>query len=239
MDFLQSLLENYNIPILSALILGLMTAISPCPLATNITATAFISKNISSKRKVFLSGLLYSLGRGFSYTAIGLILYFGASKFHIARFFNQNGEKYLGPLLIIIGLIMLNIIKLNFLGKLNFQEKLSEKFKDKGLLGSFLIGVVFALAFCPYSGALFFGMLIPMTIASADGLYLPIVFAFGTGLPVILFTYLLAFTAGKVGVFYNRITKIEKVMRLVAGVVFILTGLYYVSIFVGILTFSK
>ncbi len=235
MDFLQSLLENYNIPILSALFLGLMTAISPCPLATNITATAYISKNISSKRKVFLSGLLYSLGRGFSYTAIGLILYFGASKFHIARFFNQNGEKYLGPLLIIIGLIMLNIIKLNFLGKSNFQEKLSEKFKDKGLLGSFLIGVVFALAFCPYSGALFFGMLIPMTIASVDGLYLPIVFAFGTGLPVILFTYLLAFTAGKVGVFYNRITKIEKVMRTVAGVVFILTGLYYVSIFTRIL----
>ena len=235
MDFLKSLLENYNIPILSAFILGLMTAISPCPLATNITATAFISKNISSKRKVFLSGLLYSLGRGFSYTVIGLILYFGASKFHIARFFNQNGEKYLGPLLIIIGLIMLNIIKLNFLGKSNFQEKLSEKFKNKGLLGSFLIGVVFALAFCPYSGALFFGMLIPMSIASADGLYLPIVFAFGTGLPVILFTYLLAFTAGKIEIFYNRITKIEKVMRTVAGVVFILTGLYYIIIFTGML----
>ncbi|WP_273276830.1 aromatic aminobenezylarsenical efflux permease ArsG family transporter [Maribacter polysiphoniae] len=235
MDYLQSLLADYNFPLLSAFILGLMTAISPCPLATNITATAFISKNISSKRKVFLSGLLYSLGRGFSYTAIGLVLYFGASKFHIARFFNQNGEKYLGPLLIIIGLIMLNAIKLNFLGKLNFQEKLSDKFKDQGLLGSFLIGVVFALAFCPYSGALFFGMLIPMTIASADGLYLPIVFALATGLPVILFTYLLAFTAGKIGVFYTRITKIEKAMRLVAGVVFILTGLYYVLIFTGLL----
>ena len=235
MDFLQSLLENYNFPIVSAFILGLMTAVSPCPLATNITATAFISKNISNKKKVFLSGLLYSLGRGFSYTVIGLILYFGASKFHIARFFNQNGEKFLGPLLIIIGLIMLNIIKLNFLGKSSFQEKLSEKFKDKGLLGSFLIGVVFALAFCPYSGALFFGILIPMTIASADGLYLPIIFAIGTGLPVILFTYLLAFTAGKIGVFYNSITKIEKVMRIVAGVVFILTGLYYISIFMGIL----
>ena len=235
MDYLQSLLENYNIPVLSAFILGLMTAISPCPLATNITATAFISKNISSKRKVFLSGLLYSLGRGFSYTIIGLILYFGASKFHIARFFNQNGEKYLGPLLIIIGLIMLNIIKLNFWGKLNFQEKLSEKFKNKGLVGSFLIGIIFALAFCPYSGALFFGMLIPMTIASVNGLYLPIVFALGTGLPVILFTYLIAFTVGKVGVFYKRITKIEKVMRTIAGIVFILTGLYYAFIFVGIL----
>ena len=235
MELLQSLLEHYNIPILSAFILGLMTAISPCPLATNITATAFISKNISSKQNVFLSGLFYSFGRGFSYTVIGLILYFGASKFQIARFFNQNGEKYLGPLLLIIGLIMLNVIKLNFLGKSNFQEKLSEKFKNKGLLGSFFIGIVFALAFCPYSGALFFGMLIPMTITSVDGLYLPIIFAFGTGLPVILFTYLLAFTAGKIGVFYNRITKIEKIMRTVAGIVFIITGLYYVAIFTGLL----
>ncbi len=235
MEYLQSLLAQYNIPILSAFILGLMTAISPCPLATNITATAFISKNIGSKRKVFLSGIIYSLGRAFSYSAIGLILYFGASKFHVARFFQQNGEKYLGPLLIIVGLIMLNVIRLDFLGKSNFQERLSEKFKDQGLLGSFLIGVVFALAFCPYSGALYFGMLIPMTIASAKGLYLPVVFAFGTGLPVIMFTYLLAFTAGKVGTFYKKITKIEKVMRTVAGVVFVLTGLYYVLIFAGVL----
>lgn len=235
MEFLQSLLDHYNIPLLSALILGLMTAISPCPLATNITATAFISKNITNKRKVFLSGIVYSLGRAFSYTAIGLILYFGASKFHIARFFNQNGEKYLGPLLIIIGLIMLNVIKLNFLGKSNFKERLSDKFKDKGLLGSFLIGVVFALAFCPYSGALYFGVLIPMTISSAKGLYLPIFFAFGTGLPVILFTYLLAFTAGKVGLFYTKITKIEKVMRTLAGIIFILAGLYYIAIFTGLL----
>jgi len=235
MEVLQSLIDNYNIPILSAFILGLMTAISPCPLATNITATAFISKNISNKKHVFLSGIVYFLGRAFSYTTIGLILYFGANEFKIARFFNQNGEKFLGPLLIIIGLIMLNIIKFKFLGKVNFQDKLSEKFKDKGLLGSFLIGVVFALAFCPYSGALYFLTLIPMTISSADGLYLPIVFAFGTGLPVILFTYLLAFTAGKVGSFYKRITKIEKVMRKVAGVVFIITGVYYILIFTGVL----
>ena len=235
MDFFQSLLESTSLPFLSALVLGLMTAISPCPLATNITATAYISKNISSKKKVLLSGLMYSLGRAFSYTTIGLILYFGASKFHIARFFNQNGEKYLGPLLIIIGLIMLNIIRLNFLGQSSLSSKLSEKFKNKGLLGSFLIGVVFALAFCPYSGALFFGMLIPMTISNADGLYLPVIFAFGTGLPVLLFTYLLAFAANSVGVFYNRIAKIEKSMRYVAGSVFILTGLYYVLIFTEIL----
>lgn len=235
MEFLQSLLDSYNIPILSAFVLGLMTSISPCPLATNITATAFISKNMSDKRLVFLSGIIYSLGRAFSYTVIGLVLFFGASQFKINRFFNQNGEKFLGPLLIILGLIMLNVIRLNFLNKTSFTKKLSEKFKDKGLWGSFLIGAIFALAFCPYSGALYFGMLIPMTVTSPDGLYLPIIFAFGTGLPVILFTYLLAFTAGSIGVFYNKITKIEKVMRLVAGVVFVLTGLYYVLIFAGVL----
>ena len=223
MDFLQSLLENYTFPLVSAFILGLMTAISPCPLATNITATAFISKNITSKRKVFLSGVLYSLGRAFSYTLIGLILFFGASKFHIARFFSQNGEKYLGLLLLVIGLIMLNVIKLNFLNKFNFTEKLSEKFQGKGLLGSFLIGAIFALAFCPYSGALYFGMLIPMTISSVDGLFLPIVFALGTGLPVLIFTYLLAFSVGKIGIFHRKISKAEKVMRLVAGVVFVIS----------------
>tara|TARA_R110002050_G_scaffold4573_1_gene22083 strand:+ start:62626 stop:63336 length:711 start_codon:yes stop_codon:yes gene_type:complete len=235
MEYLKSLLENATLPFISALVLGLMTAISPCPLATNITATAYISKNISSKKKVLLSGLLYALGRAFSYTVIGLILYLGASKFYIARFFNQNGEKYLGPLLIILGLIMLNIIKLNFLGQFSLSDKLSEKFKNKGLLGAFLIGVVFALAFCPYSATLFFGMLIPITISNAEGLYLPIIFAFGTGLPVLLFTYLLAFAANSIGFFYKKLTKIEKVMRYIAGLVFVITGLYYVLIFAKIL----
>jgi len=235
MEFLQSLLENYNIPILSAFLLGLMTAVSPCPLATNITATAYISKNISNKRKVFLSGAVYSLGRAFSYTIIGVVLFFGASKFHIARFFQQNGEKYLGPLLIIVGLIMLNVIRLNFLGKINASEKFSEKFANKGLWGSFVIGILFALAFCPYSGALYFGMLIPMTISSVEGLYLPIVFALGTGLPVIVFTYLLAFATGSISAFYKKIKTIEKWIRTISGIIFIITGLYYVFIFSGIL----
>ena len=233
MEFLKALLENYNIPILSAFILGLMTAISPCPLATNITATAFISKNITNKKKVFLSGIIYSLGRAFTYTVIGIVLFFGASKFHIAKFFQQNGEKYLGPLLIIIGLILLNVIRLNFLNKTNFTEKLAEKFAGNGLWGSFVIGVLFAVAFCPYSGALYFGMLIPITISSVNGLYLPVVFAFGTGLPVVLFTYLLAFATGSVGFFHAKIVKIEKVMRLIAGITFILTGVYYIFIFRG------
>jgi len=96
-EFLNSLIENDSTPLISALALGLMTAISPCPLATNITATAYIAKNISNKKMVLLSGIVHSLGRAFSYTIIGLILFFGASKFQVSKFFNQNGEKFLGP----------------------------------------------------------------------------------------------------------------------------------------------
>ena len=193
MDWLNDLAQNREAPLLAAFALGLLTAISPCPLATNITATAYIAKTITSRKKVLLSGLLYTLGRMFTYTTLGAIIYFGASKFQVARLFQGNGEKFIGPVMIIIGLIMLGTIKLNFLSKGNLTDRLSEKFKDKGLLGSFLLGMVFALAFCPYSGALFFAMLIPMTLASSEGLLLPIFFSIGTGLPVIFFAFVIAF----------------------------------------------
>ena len=187
MEWLENIVQNSNIPLLTALALGLLTAIAPCPLATNITATAYIAKTINSKKKVLLSGVFYTLGRMLSYTAIGAIIYFGASKFQIAKLFQGNGEKYIGFVLVILGLIMLDIIKLNFIKGLNVSDKLSDKFKDKGLLGSFLLGALFALAFCPYSGALFFGMLMPITIKT--GLLAPIVFSIGTGFPVILFAF--------------------------------------------------
>jgi cytochrome c biogenesis protein CcdA len=234
-DWLNELAHARDIPFWAAFALGLLTAIAPCPLATNITATAFIAKGFTDKRKVLLSGLLYTLGRAFSYTTIGLALYFGASKFHVARFFQGNGEKFLAPVLILIGLVMLDIIKLDFLGKINFADRLSERLKNQGLTGSFLLGVIFALAFCPYSGVLYFGSLIPMTIASPNGLYLPLVFAFGTGLPVLLFTYLLAFSMEKVSKTFNFLQRAERVMRYVAGIVFILTGLYYALIFLKVL----
>jgi len=231
MEYLQGLIEHYNLPFLTVFILGLMTSVSPCPLATNVTATAYISKNIKSKKKVLLSGILYALGRGVSYTGIGLILYFGASKFHIARFLNQNGEKFLGPLLILIGFIMLDLVTFKYLNKLDVQRLFSDKFRDKGIMGSFILGLVFALAFCPYSGALYFGMVVPMTIADIDGLYLPVVFALGTAIPVILFTYLLAFAAGNIGLVFNKITEIEKGIRKIVAVVFIIVGLYYLYLF--------
>ena len=231
MDWLSEFAQNSEIPFLTAFALGLLTAVSPCPLATNITATAYISKDLNSKRAVLLGGLLYTIGRAISYTSIGLVLYWGASKFHVARFFQTKGELYLAPILIIIGLIMLGVIKLDFLGNGNFIERMSEKFKDKGHIGALVLGILFALAFCPYSGVLYFGILIPMTIADTNGLYLPIIFAMGTGLHVMLFAYLLAYSASKVGKAFNVISKIEKGMRIVAGSVFVLTGIYYGLIF--------
>ena len=231
MDWLNELAQNREAPILAAFALGLLTAIAPCPLATNVTATAFIAKTITNKKKVLLSGLLYTLGRVFSYTLIGAIIYFGVSKFQVAKLFQGNGEKFIGFVLIVIGLIMLDIIKLNFIKGGNLTEKFSEKFKTKGLLGSFLLGALFALAFCPYSGALFFAMLIPMTLSESAGLALPVVFSIGTGLPVILFAFVIAFSMEKLGAYFKAISKIEKVMRFVAGLIFILTGLYYINIY--------
>ena len=134
-----------------------------------------------------------------------------------------------GFVLVILGLIMLDIIKLNFIKGGDWIEKLSDKFKTKGLLGAFLLGALFALAFCPYSGALFFGMLVPITLKS--GLAMPVAFSLGTGLPVILFAFVIAFSMEKLGIYFKAITKIEKIMRILAGVTFIVTGLYYINIY--------
>ncbi len=237
MDWLTELAQNREIPLLSAFALGLLTAIAPCPLATNITATAFIAKTLNSKKKVFWSGFLYTLGRMFSYTAIGAVIYFGASKFQIAKVFQGNGEKFIGPLMLIIGLIMLDVIKLNFIKGSNLIDAFSDKFKTKGLLGSFLLGALFALAFCPYSGALFFAILIPMTLAANGGLFLPVLFSIGTGLPVLFFAFVIAFSMEKLGSYFKTITKVEKIMRILSGLIFVITGLYYINIYPKIIGF--
>ncbi len=232
-EWLQTLAQSQEAPWLAAFALGLLTAISPCPLATNITATAYIAKGFQDKRMVVWSGVLYTLGRAFSYVAIAVILYLGASKFHVARLLQGNGEKWLGPIMLLIGLIMLGVIPLNFKGS-NMLQKFSERV-GKGWAGAFLMGAIFALAFCPYSGVLYFGMLIPMTLAAPEAFSIPFIFALGTGLPVLLFTYLLAFSMEKVGAWFNAIQKVEKVLRYVAGAVFVLAGIYYILIFLHVL----
>jgi len=227
MEFLTNLLDSSTMPWLSAFVLGLMTAISPCPLATNITAVGFISKDIKDRNRVFINGVLYTFGRAISYTAIALIIYFGADQFKFSGFFQIYGEKILGPLLIIIGLFMLDVFKIKFPGLNGLTSKMEAKTKW-GYLDAILLGMVFALAFCPYSGVLYFGMLIPMTVASASGLYLPIMFALATGIPVIIFAWILAYTISGIGTAYNKIRTFEVWFRRVIAVLFILVGIYYV-----------
>ncbi len=231
MEGLRDLAMAREAPVLAAFALGLLTAISPCPLATNISATAYIGRELKHPRAMLISGLLYTLGRAFSYTVIGMALYWGASKFHVARFFQSNGELYLGPILIGIGLVLLNVIKIGSGTGGGLLEKLTDRVKDKGHLGAFMLGLLFALAFCPYSGALYFGSLIPMTLAPTGGLHLPIIFAVGTGLPVLIFAGIMAYSANQLSRVFNAVQRIEKVMRTGAGVVFILTGVYYIGIF--------
>lgn len=227
MEFLTELLESTNFPVLAAFILGLMTAISPCPLATNITAIGFISKDIENRNRVFYNGLIYTLGRAISYTVLAAVLFYGADKFQISGFFQQYGERIIGPLMIIIGLLMLDVFTLNFPG----FSSLTEKFQKKGVKSYWdvlLLGIVFALAFCPYSGVLYFGMLIPMTISSGNAILLPVVFAIATGIPVIIFAWLIAYALSNLGNFYNKVKVFEKWFRRVVALLFIAFGLYYV-----------
>ena len=227
MEFLTSLLENTTMPWVTAFVLGLMTAISPCPLATNITAVGFISKDIENRNRVFVNGLLYTLGRAVSYTGIALIIYLGADQFRFSGFFQLYGEKILGPLLIVIGLFMLDVFKMKFPGLSGLTSRMENK-SSWGFFDAILLGMIFAMAFCPYSGVLYFGMLVPITVASASGLYLPVVFAIATGIPVIVFAWILAFSIGSIGGVYNKMKNFEIWFRRVIAVLFIVVGIYYI-----------
>ncbi|OGY41935.1 MAG: cytochrome C biogenesis protein [Candidatus Buchananbacteria bacterium RBG_13_36_9] len=229
MDFINALIDNYNIPLLTAFLLGILTSISPCPLATNITAIAYISREIKTVKNTLLNGLFYTLGRGISYTLLATLIYFGLSTFKISSIFQVWGAKILGPVLIIIGLIMLGVIKINLGGHNDKIEKAKEWLAKKGYIGSLLLGVLFALAFCPYSGVLFFGILIPLVLKSTESLFLPPVFALGTGLPVILFSFLIAFSMQKVSQAFKIVQKVEKVMRYAVASIFLIAGVYYLQ----------
>ena len=227
MDFLTKLLDNSSMPWLTAFVLGLLTAISPCPLATNITAIGFISKDLENRNRVFYNGLIYTLGRAVTYTSIPLIIYFGADQFKFSGFFQRYGEKIICPLLIIIVIFMLDVIRINFPSFGSLSEKM-EKRKSWRFIDAMLLGMVFALAFCPYSGVLFFGMLVPLTVSSASGLYLPVIFAFATGIPVIIIAWVLAYTVSGIGGLYHKIKTFELWFRRVIAVVFIIVGIYYI-----------
>lgn len=229
MDWLQNLLDNSSTPVLTAFLLGLLTAISPCPLATNIAAVGFIGRNIENRRRVFINGLLYTLGRVLSYTLLGVVLIMilkeGSSMFGIQKTIGTWGELLIGPMLLIIGMFMLFGDKLN-LPKFGFNGN-TEGLARKGGAGALLIGVLFALAFCPTSGVFYFGMLIPMSATATAGYLLPAVFAIATAIPVLIVAWILAFSVQQMSNFYGRIKTVQKWLNLIVGILFIVIGIYY------------
>ena len=228
MSFMQSMGTN-NFPLIAAFFIGLMTAISPCPLATNITAIAYISKKINNGKHTLITGFVYTLGRMFTYVLLAsLIVYIGVNVQAISLSLQKYGERLIGILLVFIGLVMLNIIRLSFIKNSGRLDKIKERLSEKGYLGSFLLGLIFALAFCPFSAVLFFGMLIPLALKFSDGLLIPSVFAFATGLPVILLSFVLVFSVSKLSSIMKKIDLVEKYTRLIVGWIFIIVGAYYI-----------
>ncbi len=232
MEFLQQLLDSSTTPILTAFLLGLLTAISPCPLATNITAIGFISKDIGNRHRIFLNGLLYTLGRIITYVGISLIivpiLREGASIYAIQKSISAYGEIVIAPALILIGLFMLFKDKINF-PSFGFKGN-ADKVKKGNWWSAILLGVLFAFAFCPTSGVFYFGMLMPMSAAESEGYLLPLVFAISTGLPVIIVAWIFAYSVAGIGRFYKSMQVFQKWMNIIIAIVFIAVGIYYAII---------
>ena len=233
MDILQTWLEGSEVPVLTAFLLGLLTAVSPCPLATNITAIGFISKDIESKDRSFLLGILYTIGRMVAYSLLGALLIWmlrrGFDTFDLQSKVSQWGEMLLSPVLIVMGLVMLFGDRLPLSGfGLNASEKSG---RLRGAWGSLLLGILFAMAFCPTSGIFYFGMLIPMSASATGGYALPAVYALATGLPVVIVAWIIAYSIGNIAGFYKKMQVFQKWLNRMVAVLFIIVGIYYAYTF--------
>ena len=215
-----------------ALWLGILTSISPCPLASNVAAISFLSKKITYPFFVFISGLAYTFGRMISYAILGWIIINSLlSVPQVAQFFQKYMGKVLGPLLILTGLILLEIITIRLPGVL-LSQKHHNKLAESGAPGAFLLGFIFALAFCPISAALFFGSLIPLAVNSKSGIVFPIVYGIGTGLPVLVFAVAIALGVTTLSHWFHKAKRLEYCMRRITGIIFIFVGLYYMGAYI-------
>ena len=211
----------------SALWLGILTSISPCPLATNIAAVSYLSKNIGQIRRVLHSGIAYTLGRMIAYAMIGFIIVGSLLSVPvIAQLLQRYLNKILGPILILTGLFLLDVLKMNISGfVLSFEKQKS--LGQAGLKGSFALGFLFALSFCPVSAGLFFGGLIPLSLENSFGSTLPFIYGLGTALPVLIFAVGIALGMQSLSRWLQRVSRLEVYVRKITGIIFLLVGLYY------------
>lgn len=217
---------------ISALWLGILTSISPCPLATNIAAMSFIGRRVGSPRHVFASGILYTLGRAFTYLLLGALLVKSLlSAPSISFALQTNMNKILGPILILVGLFLLDLFNFSLPG-IGLSDSFKHRIERMGVGGSALLGIIFALSFCPVSAALFFGSLIPLAVSSGSAVLLPSVYGIGTALPVALFAILIASGVHSIAKIFNKITAFELWARRITGVIFIAIGIYFCLVYV-------
>jgi cytochrome c-type biogenesis protein len=216
----------------SAVWLGILTSVSPCPLATNIAAVSFISRRITQRNTVFLSGILYTFGRSLTYIVLGVLIVKTLVDVPIlSDFLQRYVNKILGIVLIIVGMVLLDLLRLP-ISIPSVSENVAKKLAEKGTFGALPLGVLFALAFCPVSAALFFGGLIPIAVKAKSGIGLPLIYGIGTGLPVLIFASLMATGTGYINNLYYRITRVEFYTKQVTGIIFILVGVYYVLAYI-------
>lgn len=228
-------LGTSNVPAVAAFFIGLMMAISPCPLATNLTAVAYITQRSEGGRHTLLVGSIYTLGRMVAYVGIAaLIVLAGLNIQAISLFLQVYGERLLGPLLIVIGVVMLDVVRLPVsLGSARYQaakEMITERLAGRRYLGPFLLGLLFALSFCPFSAVLYFGMLIPLALREQSPVVVPSVFAIATGLPVVVLSALLVQGVSTAGRAVQRVQVIERWLRWTTGALFIVAGVYLMTV---------
>lgn len=220
-------MNGFLIASASALWLGILTSISPCPLATNIAAISFIGRKIDRPGYVLCTGILYTLGRTITYVVLGVLLVSSLLSMPIiSNWLQRYMYKLLGPLLILVAIVLLDMLQFSTKGSYLGQwcQQRAEKF---GLAGALFLGVVFALSFCPVSAALFFGSLIPLSVKHSSSIILPLIYGAGTALPVFIFGLLIAVGAGSLAKAFQKVTQFEFWARRVTGVIFLVIGLYF------------
>lgn len=231
--WIQDIVHTTHLPVLAAFLVGLLASIGPCPLATNVTALSYTAQQFTDRRAVAATGVLYTLGRAVSYGLVGLVvLVAGAQVSQLAGGLQNIADVGLGPLLILVGLVLLDVIRPNLTAGSGRLMRLQERVAQWRGAGAFCLGFLFALAFCPYSAALYFGILIPMAFTSAAGLTLPLLFGIGTGVPVLVLGVPLALGLEHAAAGLNLLGRAELVVRKVAAWTFIGAGLFSLGRFV-------
>jgi cytochrome c-type biogenesis protein len=211
----------------AAVWLGILTSISPCPLATNVAAISYIGKRVDKPRLVLATGLVYTLGRTAAYLVLGIVLVASLlSAPNLSHWLQKYMPMILGPILILAGMVLLGLIGQGLTGFVA-SEGIRRRAERMGLWGAGLLGFVFALSFCPVSAAIFFGSLLPIAVSARSPVLYPLLYGVGTALPVVLFSLVIASSAYSLARIFDRVMQFEIWARRLTGVLFIGIGIYF------------